>query len=200
MKSVSVKGLRQAAFSILIGASFIANSKTSSELQSLEQTLASLHAEFIDAFLDGSDKAKVREEQVNWSASLIACEKKIPCLSAQFSKRVRLLKGRSSEMVNAGIFKAVNGDIVLYPIGDAYLIQIQTVDAMHTKWTCHFSGSAAKQSQKLVATNKNDSNRLMLSVPTAQRIDIGVSKDENLLSRDYCGLNGSFVGRFVRKK
>jgi hypothetical protein len=168
------------------------------DLATVERSVAKLHSDYINAFLEMNDKAKIRNDQSLWVARLENCQKDTACLIRMNQARQKLLIGKSTAMPYVGFFEGAGGEIFLYPLGTDYMVQIRTAQSPAGGWTCQVSGIAKKAAKHLQFSAGGVSQGLRIWPNGSQKLAIRIDEDSGVLTKDFCGKNGSFAGVFRR--
>jgi hypothetical protein len=195
---------KRRVFTLTVALLFVASSgaaepKSAEDLGRVERSVATLHDAYLQAFLNASDKAKIQNDQARWSSTLEICQKKLPCLIRMNRAREQLLNGKSPSMPNAGFFDGAGGDIVLYPIESEYVAQIRTADATAARWTCQASGVAKKAAKHLRFSTSEGAQALNVWMSGRQKLEILAVENSSAVTKNFCGINGSFAGVFKRE-
>jgi hypothetical protein len=168
------------------------------DLATVERSVAKLHSDYLNAFLEMTDKAKIRNDQALWVVGLESCQKDTACLIRMNHARQQLLIGKSTVMPYAGFYEGAGGDIFLYPIGTDYMVQVRTAQSPAGGWTCQVSGIAKKAAKHLQFSSVDGTHGLRIWPNSSQKLVIRVNEDAGALTKDFCGKNGSFAGVFKR--
>jgi hypothetical protein len=168
------------------------------DLAAAERSVATLHAAYVQAFLEITEKAKIQDDQARWMSTLDGCKKDLPCLIRMNKVRHTLLAGKSAAMPYAGFFLGAGGDLVLYPLESEYVAQIRTMEVPTASWICQVSGTSKKVGKHLRFLTTDSSQALDVWVTGRQKLEIRAPEGATALTRDYCGRNGSFSGVFRR--
>ncbi|MBF0157434.1 MAG: hypothetical protein HQL57_09650 [Magnetococcales bacterium] len=153
-------------------------------------------------FLTNDMYEMIEMNTIAWLSSCDDCEGSAGCLENEFKKRLAMLNGRNPDYPLAGTFYVKHlGRMALYPIGDEYLVGIDT-DFM-TRWTCWIYAVGVRKGDKIFATYYdyyNDEDTISFwMIPKGS--DIIVIEDNPKLwevQKMYCGINGLFSGKYVR--
>jgi hypothetical protein len=168
------------------------------DLAAAERSVATLHAAYVQAFLEITEKAKIQDDQARWLSTLDGCKKTLPCLIRMNKVRHTLLAGKSAAMPYAGFFLGVGGDLVLYPLESEYVAQIRTMEVPAARWTCQVSGLFKKVGKHLRFSINDSAKTLNVWTVGSQKFEIRANERATAIARDYCGRNGSFSGVFKR--
>jgi uncharacterized protein len=166
-------------------------------LSRLDSELARTWKEFLDAFLDPLQKTRMKADQKTWIAGREKCGDDGNCIGKFYQERLATRKGADPAHRFSGVYEVKDtGAFALYPIGDRYLVSIQTADPQQGNWTCQLDGEAesAGDDLKIVVGGSEFRARLKdrdtLIVPEGDSVFAAASK--------FCGLNGTFAFSYLR--
>jgi uncharacterized protein len=132
------------------------------QLTDLELTELSLNDVFIKAFIEPTEKANIRADQVRWESTLDKCKQKRPCLMRTNRARQQLLTRKSLTMPFTGFFGGASGDLVLHPLQSSYIVKTRTVEAASTQWAYQARGIAREAAKHLRFSASDGSKDLNL--------------------------------------
>lgn len=166
-------------------------------LSRLDLQLSRTWKGLLDAFIDSVQINQLKADQRAWIASREKCSDDTNCISKLYRDRLATLSGGDSAHRFSGLYVVKDiGLIALYPIGDHYLVNIQTADPREGKWACELAGEADSSGDDL----KVHIEKTVFPARLRDRDTLVVDDTESVsaASGQYCGLNGTFAFSFVR--
>jgi uncharacterized protein len=167
------------------------------ELSRLDFQLGRRWKSFLDAFIDSVQITQMKADQRAWIASRGKCGADPDCISKLYRDRLAALSGGDPAHRFSGVFEVKDiGFFALYPIGDHYLVNIQTADPSDGKWACELAGEAESSGDDLKIRIEQTVFQARLRDPST--LVVGDSESVAAASSQYCGLNGTIAFSFVR--
>lgn len=166
-------------------------------LSRLDLQLSRTWKRLLDAFIDAVQINQMKADQRAWIASREQCSDDINCISKLYRDRLATLSGGDSAHRFSGLYEVKDiGLIALYPIGDHYLVNIQTADPREGKWACELAGEAESSGDDLKVHVEKTVFQVRLR--DADTLVVGETESISEATGLYCGLNGTFAFSFVR--
>jgi len=169
------------------------------DLSRLDFELGRTWKTLLDDFIDSAQKSRMRSEQRAWITSRERCGDNGNCIGKLYRDQLSTLTGADPAHRFSGVYEVKDvGLFVLYPIGNRYLVNIQTADPRDGRWECELAGEAESSGEDL-AVNVEASvfhahlqDHETLIVPDADSVSAA--------SRKFCGLNGTFAFSYRRAR
>lgn len=166
-------------------------------LSRLDLQLSRTWKNLLNAFIDSVQINQLKADQRAWIASREKCSDDTNCIGKLYRDRLATLSGGDSAHRFSGVYEVKDiGLIALYPLGDHYLINIQTADPREGKWTCELAGEAESSGDDLKVRIEKTVFQARLRDPDT--LVVGDTESVSAASGQYCGLNGTFAFSFVR--
>lgn len=167
------------------------------ELSRLDSQLGRTWKRLLDAFIDSAQINQMKADQRAWIASRGKCSDDSNCISELYRARLATMSGGDSAHRFSGLYEVKDiGSFALYPIGDHYLVNIQTADPREGKWECELAGEAESSGDELKVRIEKTVFQARLQDPDT--LVVGDTESVSAASGQYCGLNGTFAFSFVR--
>jgi len=139
----------------------------------------------------------MKVDQRAWIASRGKCGDDPNCISKLYRDRLSTLSGGDPVHRFSGVYEVKDiGFFALYPIGDRYLVNIQTADPRDGKWECELAGEAESTGDNLKIHIDGLIFEARLRDPDT--LVVGDTESVSAVSRQYCGLNGTFAFSYFR--
>jgi uncharacterized protein len=88
-------------------------------------------------FMDPAQKTRMKAEQRAWIASRERCGDDGACIGKLYRDQLSTLTGADPAHRFSGLYEVKDiGFFVLYPVGNRYLVNIQTADQRDWRWEC----------------------------------------------------------------
>jgi uncharacterized protein len=151
----------------------------------------------LDAFSDSVQKTRMKADQKTWIARRERCGEDANCIGKLYQDRLSTLNGADPAHRFSGVYEVKDtGSFALYPIGDRYLVSIQTADPRQGSWTCELTGEAESTGDDLeirveglvFRARLRDTETLI--VPNADSVSAAAIQ--------FCGVNGTFAFSYLR--
>ena len=169
----------------------------SEALSRLDFQLGRTWKTLLDAFSDSVQRTRMKVDQKAWIARREKCGADANCIGKLYQDRLSTLNGADPAHRFAGVYEVKDtGSFALYPIGNRYLVSIQTADPSQGNWTGELTGEADSTGDDLeigvegsvFGARLQDTETLI--VPNAGGVPAAAMK--------FCGLNGTFAFSYLR--
>jgi uncharacterized protein len=151
----------------------------------------------LDAFSDSVQRTRMKVDQKTWIARRETCGDDANCIGNLYQDRLSTLDGADPAHRFSGVYEVKDtGSFALYPIGNRYLVSIQTADPQQGSWTCELTGEAESTGDDLEISVEGLVFRARLRdtetliVPNAGGVPAA--------AMHFCGLNGTFAFSYLR--
>jgi uncharacterized protein len=169
------------------------------ELSRLDFQLGHAWKRIVDAFIDSAQITQMNSDQRLWIASRAKCDDDATCIGKLYRDRLATLSGTDPAHRFSGVYEVKDiGFVALYPIGDHYLVHIQTADPSDGKWECDLAGEAQSSGDDLKIRVEKTVFQARLRDPDT--LVVGDIEGVSAAGNQYCGLNGTFAFSFVRAR
>lgn len=166
-------------------------------LSQLDFQLGRTWKTLLDAFSDSDQSARIKADQRTWIARREGCGADANCIAKLYRDRLATLNGADPAHRFSDAYEVKDtGSFTLYPIGDRYLVRIQTADPLQGNWVCELTGEAGSSGNDLqirvegsvFPAHLQDTDALV--VPNTDSVAAAASQ--------FCGLNGTFAFSYLR--
>jgi uncharacterized protein len=149
------------------------------------------------AFIDSAQRTQMKQDQRTWIVLREKCGGDADCIEKLYRDRLSTLVGADQAHRFSGVYEVKDiGLFALYPIGNRYLVHVQTADPREGKWECDLTGEAESSGDDLeikvaglvFPAHLRDSETLVVSDAASV----------SAVSRQFCGLNGTFAFSYLR--
>ncbi len=171
----------------------------SAELSGLDFQLGRLWKALLDGFIDSAQLARMKQDQNAWIALREKCGGDAGCIGKLYRDRLATLTGGDPMHRFSGVYDVKDiGLIALFPIGDRYLINIQTAEPTEGKWECELAGEAAPSGDDLEINVEG----IVFQAHLQDAATLVVSEGDSVskAASQYCGLNGTFAFSYLRTR
>jgi uncharacterized protein len=167
------------------------------ELSRRDFQLGRAWKKLLDAFTDLAQMTQMKADQRLWIASRSKCGDSPNCIGKLYRDRLATLSGADPAHRFSGVYEVKDiGFFALCPIGDHYLVHIQTADRSDGKWECELAGDAESSGDDLKIRVEKTVFQARLQDPDT--LVVGDTEGVSAASSQYCGLNGTISFTFVR--
>src|ERR1039457_2967929 len=173
-------------------------------LSQLDFRLGETWKTFLFDFIDDSVlRTRMKRDQRAWIASLERCGDDANCIGKLYRDRLAVLNGADPAHRFSGVYEVKYGSFAVYPIGNRYLVSIQTMDTRpfdpdhpyRIPWTCDLTGEA-----------ESSGDDLEISVEGFVFFKARLRDAETLILREadsgagqrFCGVNGYLADSYRR--
>jgi uncharacterized protein len=139
----------------------------------------------------------MRQDQRTWIARRQGCGDDTNCIGKLYRDRLSTLNGADPAHRFSGVYEVKDtGSFRVYPIGNRYLVSIQTADPIQGRWACELTGEAESSGDDLEISVEGSvfqarpQDTKTLVVPNTASVSAA--------SRKFCGLNGTFTFSYLR--
>ena len=117
----------------------------------------------LDDFIDSAQETLMKKDQRTWMARRTKCGEDADCIGKLYRDRLSTLNGVDPAHRFSGVYEVKDiGIFALYPIGNRYLVNIQTADPNDGRWVCELAGEAGSSGDdleiKVAGTHKESDN------------------------------------------
>jgi len=146
---------------------------------------------------DSVQETQMKQDQRAWIARRTTCGDDSTCIGKLYRERLSALDGTDPAHRFSGEFDVKDvGLFVLFPIGDRYLVHVQTADPREGAWECDLSGEAAPSGDDLEVSIEGSTFHAHLQ--DAATLVVGDSDDVHAAASKFCGVNGTFAFTYLR--
>jgi uncharacterized protein len=180
-------------------------------LSQIDERMAAAYKEAIQFYsgIDGggSTQAAVKTDQRAWLKERNGCGADTACLADSYEQRIRVLTFQSDADTapSAGRFVGAfdHDDFIgiraLALRDGSIAVNVSGADPVSARWVCDFSGiGRVEHGRLLVGAPDLEGNGLILEPDGANGIVIAENEVNRAASRNWCGMNGSFMFPYVR--
>jgi uncharacterized protein len=166
-------------------------------LSRLDFQLGQTWKALFDDFIDSAQRTQMRQGQRKWIARRQGCGDDASCIGKLYRDRLSVLNGADPAHRFSGVYEVKDiGFFALYPIGDHYLINIQTADPRDGRWECELSGEAGVSGDDLEISVEGSVFQARLQDP--KTLVVPNTDSVSAASGKFCGLNGTFAFSYLR--
>ena len=167
------------------------------ELSRLDVQLSRAWKTLINAFSDSDQKTRIRVEQRAWIVRRQGCRDDANCIGKLYREQISALTGADSDHRFSGLYEVKDtGSFALYPIGNRYLVSIQTADPSDGRWTCELSGEAESSGDDLKISV--DGSVFQARLRDRETLIVSNTDSVSTVASQFCGLNGTFAFSYLR--
>jgi len=148
-------------------------------------------------FIDSAQQTRMKVEQRAWIASRERCGDDGDCIGKLYRDQLSTLTGADPAHRFSGVFEVKDiGFFVVYPIGNRYLVNIQTADPRDGRWECELAGEAESSGDNLEVSVEGSVFQARLQ--DHETLIVADTDSVSTASRKFCGLNGTFAFSYRR--
>jgi uncharacterized protein YecT (DUF1311 family) len=149
------------------------------------------------AFIDSAQKTQMKQDQRTWIVRREKCGGDANCIGKLYRDRLSTLDGSDQAHRFSGVYEVKDtGLFALYPIGNRYLVHVQTADPGDGRWECDLTGEAEASGDDLEI---NVAGLLFpVRLQDSETLVVSDADSVSAVSRQFCGLNGTFAFSYLR--
>lgn len=139
----------------------------------------------------------MKTDQRAWIARRQSCGDDANCIGKLYREQISVLTGTDPDHRFSGVYEVKDtGSFALYPIGNRYLVSIQTADPSDGRWTCELSGEAESSGDDLKISIEGSAFQARLR--DRETLIVGNTDSASTVASRFCGLNGTFAFSYLR--
>ena len=166
------------------------------ELSRLDVQLSRTWKTLLNAFSDSGQRARMKADERAWIARREECGDG-DCIGKLYRDQISALTGADPDHRFSGVYEVKDtGSFALYPIGNRYLVSIQTADPRDGRWTCELSGQAESSGDDLKISVEGSVFQARLR--DRETLIVGNTGSVAAVASQFCGLNGTFAFSYLR--
>ena len=166
-------------------------------LSRLDFQLGRTWKKLLHDFIDSTQTTLMKEDQKMWIASRTKCGEDADCIGKHYRDRLSTLNGFDPAHQLAGVYEVKDiGFLALFPIGNRYLVNIQTADPTDGRWECELAGEAGSSGDDLEIKVEGSVFQAHLRDP--QTLVVSNSDSVSKAAAEFCGFNGTFAFTYLR--
>ncbi len=151
----------------------------------------------LDDFIDSAQKSQMKEDQRTWIARRTNCGDDADCIGKLYRNRISTLSGLDPAHRFSGIYEVKDiGFFAVFPIGNRYIINIQTADPRDGRWECELAGEAESSGDDLQISVEGTVFQARLQ--DAKTLVVSNIDSVSKAASQFCGLNGTFAFSYLR--
>jgi len=167
------------------------------ELSRLDFRLGRTWKTLLDAFSDPAQKTRMKVDQRAWIARRGKCADDGNCIAKLYRDQISALTGADPGHRFSGVYEVKDaGSFALYPIGNRYLVSIQTADPSEGRWTCELTGEAESSGDDLKISVANSVFQARLR--DTKTLTVANTDSVSAAASQFCGLHGTFAFSYLR--
>ncbi len=137
----------------------------------------------------------MKQDQRAWMAGRDQCAD-ADCIRKMYRDRLSALDGTDPAHRFSGLYEVKEGFFALYPIGDRYLVHIQSAEPNDGRWECDLNGEAEASGDDLRVNVEGTVFPAHLRESKTLVVSDGASVYK--AASMFCGLNGTFAFTYLR--
>jgi uncharacterized protein len=146
---------------------------------------------------DSVQETQMKQDQRAWIVRRTTCGDDANCIGKLYRDRLSALDGTDPAHRFSGEYDVKEvGLFALYPIGDRYLVHVQTADPREGAWECDLTGEAASSGDDLEVSIEGSNFQAHLQ--DAETLVVRDSDSVHAAAAKFCGVNGTFAFTFLR--
>jgi uncharacterized protein len=167
-------------------------------LSRLDFQLGRMWQSLLRAFdTDSVQETQMKQDQRAWIVRRTTCGDDANCIGKLYRDRLSALDGTDPAHRFSGEYDVKDvGLFALYPIGDRYLVHVQTADPREGAWECDLSGEAASSGYDLEVSIEGSTFQAHLQ--DAETLVVRDSDSVHAAASKFCGVNGTFAFTYLR--
>jgi len=163
----------------------------------LDSQLGRTWKTLLDAFSDSVQKTRMKVDQRAWIAHRERCGDDANCIGTLYRDQLSILNGADPAHRFSGVYEVKDtGSFALYPIGNRYLVSIQTADPSEGKWTCELAGEAEPSGDNLEISVEG--LVFQAGLRDTETLVVRNTDSSQAAAMKFCGLNGTFAFSYHR--
>jgi uncharacterized protein len=149
------------------------------------------------AFIDSAQRTQMKQDQRTWIVGREKCSGDANCIGKLYRDRLSTLDGADEAHRFSGVYEVKDiGLFALYPIGNRYLVHVQTADPRDGRWECDLTGEAESSGDDLAI--KVAGLVFPVHLRDSETLVVSDADSVSAVSRQFCGLNGTFAFSYLR--
>ena len=141
---------------------------------------------------DSVQETQMKQDQRAWIVRRTTCGDDANCIGKLYRDRLSALDGTDPTHRFSGEYDVKDvGLFALYPIGDRYLVHVQTADPQEGAWECDLSGEATPSGDDLEVSIEGSTFQAHLQ--NAETLVVRDSDSVQAAASKFCGVNGTFA-------
>jgi uncharacterized protein len=146
---------------------------------------------------DPVQQPQMRQDQRTWIARRQGCGEDANCIGKLYRDRLATLNGADPVHRFSGVYEVKDiGFFALYPIGNRYLVHVQTADPREGRWECDLNGEAESFGDELEISVEGSVFQARLQ--DTKTLVVGNTDSVSKAASQFCGLNGTFAFTYLR--
>ena len=167
------------------------------ELSRLDFQLGRMWRILLDDFIDSAQRTLMKEDQRTWIARRTKCGDDADCIGKLYRDRLSTLNGADPAHRFSGVYEVKDiGYFALFPIGNRYLVNIQTADPREGRWECELAGEAESSGDDLEI--KIEGSVFQARLQDTKMLVVSNTESVSKAASQFCGLNGTFAFSYHR--
>jgi uncharacterized protein len=167
------------------------------ELSRLDFQLGRMWKTFLDSFIDSGQLTQMKQDQRTWIALREKCGENADCIGNLYRDRLATLNGADPAHQFSGVYEVKDiGYFALFPIGNRYLVNIQTADPRDGRWECELAGEAEPSGDDLEINIEGSVFQAHLQ--DTKTLVVSNTDSVSKAASQFCGLNGTFAFSYLR--
>jgi uncharacterized protein len=151
----------------------------------------------LNAFIDSAQRTQMKQDQRTWIVRREKCGGDGDCIGKLYRDRLFTLDGADEAHRFSGVYEVKDiGLFALYPIGNRYLVHVQTADPRDGRWECDLTGEAESSGDDLAI--KVAGLVFPVHLRDSETLVVSDADSVSAVSRQFCGLNGTFAFSYLR--
>jgi uncharacterized protein len=139
----------------------------------------------------------MKADQRAWIARRGTCGDDANCIGKLYRDRLSALDGTDPAHRFSGAYEVKGtGSFAVYPIGNRYLVSIQTADPGEGKWTCELTGEAESSGDDLEI--RVEGLAFQASLQDTKTLVVPNTNSVSAAATQFCGVNGTFAFSYLR--
>ncbi|MBF0155238.1 MAG: hypothetical protein HQL64_15985 [Magnetococcales bacterium] len=152
-------------------------------------------------FVDSDMEQSIEQDFSSWLEWCDVCDGEVECLKNEFRKKLAILRGDHPDLPFTGAFiESDFGGIGIYPLGDRYLVGIQTAENSQIRWMCDAKGYGIRDGNKLLVAGREGEYKISIPIVLHdhQTLIIKETPKLRIVHEIICGWNGYIYGTYKR--
>ncbi len=165
-------------------------------LARLDSQMGRTWKRLLDAFdTEDAQQTQMKQDQRAWMARRDQCAD-ADCIGKLYRARLSALDGTEPAHRFSGLYEVKEGFFALYPIGDRYLVHIQSAEPHDGRWECDLNGEADASGDDLRVNVEGTVFPAHLG--DTKTLVVGDGASVYKAASMFCGLNGTFAFSYLR--
>jgi uncharacterized protein len=146
---------------------------------------------------DSVQGTQMKQDQRAWIVRRTTCGDDADCIGKLYRDRLSALDGTDPEHRFSGEYDMKDiGLFALYPIGNRYLVHVQSADPREGAWECDLAGEASASGDDLEVSIEGSTFQAHLQ--DAKTLIVRDSDSVQAAASKFCGVNGTFAFTYLR--